>query len=118
MTILAERLIKSVRKPRSCDGCCHIIARGDAAIYWVGLTDGEFGTLTYHPDCRVAEIALNHLKDSYYDEWSSIADIEWDDWPWLIESHPTVAARRNITMARFAEIQAEQERCRAAFRAT
>ena len=61
---------------------------------------------TYHKGCREAEVALNGLHDIRHpDEWNNLADdMQWDDWPWLIEKHPTVAARMGITIEQHDEI--------------
>lgn len=35
------------------------------------------------------------------DDWFPLSDIDWEDYPWLIESFPIVADRMNITTARY-----------------
>ncbi|EDX79303.1 hypothetical protein BBAL3_460 [Brevundimonas sp. BAL3] len=44
-------------------------------------------------------------------------DMEVDDWPWLIADHPEVAARLQITQAKYDEEIAEGQRCAEARRA-
>lgn len=116
MSFYRETVVAAVRKPRSCYGCCRQIETGEPAVNCAGKYDGEFWSATYHDDCRKAEIALNDLHDTYPDEWMNLgADMEWEDWPWLIEKFPDVAARMNITTARFEEIERHHEEIRRAF---
>lgn len=118
MSFINEKAVESIRKARRCSGCTHMIEVGSPAISWAGMTDGEFNTATYHPECREAEIALNKLQDTYSaDEWSSLADIDWEDHRWLLEEYPEIAARRGITAETIREIEEERARCHAAWRA-
>lgn len=113
MSFTNEYAVKAVRKQHQCCACCKMVEIGSPAVRWAGITEGDFHSVVYHPDCRVAEIAYNkHVGDSW--EWYSLEDIEWDDWPWLIAEHPSVAARRGITTERYQAIADEQERCRKA----
>lgn len=104
MTFASESAVRSVRKRHVCDGCGKFIDIGQPATRWAGLTDGDFGTAIYHPDCRAAEVALNTeiVAWSYGDEWLGLSEIEDEDWPWLLEAHPAVAARMGITAERVA----------------
>jgi hypothetical protein len=89
-----ETLVKSVRKRHVCDGCGRHIQIGGPASRWAGMTDGDFGTAIYHPDCRAAEVELNDNRDwRYGDDWWPLGEIEHEEWPWLIESYPAVAER-------------------------
>lgn len=117
MSFYRERPVKAVRKPRRCVACGTRIEVGQPALDCSGHYDGDFWSATYHVECRRAEEGLNKLHDtSWSDEWMDLGDcMEWEDWPWLIEEHPVVADRMNITTARFEEVQAEQERVRAAW---
>jgi hypothetical protein len=109
MTFYTERSVKAIRKPRPCSSCGIRVERGSSALICTGNHDG-FWSGTFHVDCREVEVALNALYDNYSgDDWMSLTDIEWDDWPWLIADHPTVAARMGITTERFEKVQAEHE---------
>lgn len=110
MTFYRERQIKSVRKARRCTGCSDLIAVGQPALDCSGHYDGDFWSATFHSDCRAAELGLNKLHDTMHDEWMSLDDMEWEDWPWLIEEFPAVAARMNITTEKYEEARAEDER--------
>lgn len=97
MGFVSETTVKSVRKRHRCDGCGHHIEIGEPAVRCAGMTDGEFSTATYHPDCRKAEIALNDLYETHWsDDWMSLRDFDLEDSAWLIEGHPTVAARLGL----------------------
>lgn len=116
MSFVEERTIKAVRKARQCDACFQMLAVGEAAVRWAGITDGEFATAVFHPDCRAAEIAVNRLHGTYPDEWMGLGrDLEWDDHQWLLDEYPTVAGRLGITQAKIDETAAERERCRIAW---
>lgn len=98
MSFLSERTVKATRKPHHCGACETIIETGSPAARWVGLSEGQFTVITYHPDCRDAEIALNTLHGTWgSDEWIGLWDLEHDDIPWLLETFPTVAARKHLT---------------------
>lgn len=90
---LEERQIKAVRKRHQCVGCLRFIESGEPAKTWIGINDGEFNAVYYHPDCRAAEIALNDIKRGGWDDWSPLNEIDDEDRPWLIADHPSVAAR-------------------------
>lgn len=99
MTFVSERTVKAVRKRHRCDGCGRHIEAGQSATRWAGLTDGDFNTAIYHPDCREAELAMNALIGTQYgDEWWPLSEIETDDRPWLIETFPAVAARMGFAL--------------------
>ena len=118
MGFYRENVIKAVRKERRCYGCSRTIVVGAPAVDCAGNYDGEFWSATYHDDCRKAEVALNDLHDSYLDEWMNLdADMEWEDWPWLIDTFPTVAERMGITKERHDKIAGQQARVRQALRA-
>jgi hypothetical protein len=120
MSFYRERPIKSVRKPRRCAGCTSMIAAGSVALDISGKQwGGDFWSQTFHPECRAAEVELNKLHDTRYsDDWAALADIDWEDWGWLLESFPIVAERMRITAERLNEVTEERERCRAAWAAT
>lgn len=62
----------TARKPHRCDGCRQTIAAGEKYVRWAGMTDGDFGTAAYHPDCRAWEIFLCQEAGLYHDEWCSL----------------------------------------------
>jgi hypothetical protein len=99
------------RKPHRCDGCGHLVEIGTTYVRWAGTTDGDFSQVSFHKECREAEIALNKLSGTDWDEWMGLCDMETDDWPWLISDFPTIAARMNITQDRYDERMAERKRC-------
>lgn len=116
MSFYSERNIKAIRKPRQCCGCASMIAIGEPALKCSGINyDNDFWHGTYHHECREAETALNKCHDTHWDEWMSLTDIEWDDYPWLLVEYPAVAERMNITLERYEAIRDEQERCRLFF---
>lgn len=116
MSFYRETIIKAVRKPRYCVGCGAMINAGESALDCSGMHDGDFWSATYHHGCRAAECGLNDLHDYRSgDDWIALGDIDWEDWPWLIEEHPAVAKRMNITAERYQKVMDEKERCRLAF---
>lgn len=102
MGFISERSIKATRKRHHCVACDKWIEIGEAAVNWAGVTDGDFGSVHYHPDCREAEIAFNALRDSYYDEWDSLRDIDHEDYRWLKAEYPVVYRRRMMTREQYA----------------
>lgn len=117
MSFYSEKTVKSVRKARACLGCGVRIEAGETALGCAGHDDGQFWSGIYHHDCREAEIGLNMLHDVYAgDDWMNLGDdMEWEDWPWLIEKYPAVAARMKITTKRFEGVRDEQARVRKAW---
>lgn len=113
MSFYRERLAKAIRKARQCCGCGQIINVGQPALDCAGHYEGDFWAATYHPDCRAAEIEINNLHGT--SEWMTLDEMESDDWPWLLEEHPIVAARMNITQERYQEAEEHQRRCREAW---
>ena len=100
MGFSGEVTVKAVRKRHICDGCREHIDIGNPAVCWVGMSDDESASFTYHPDCREAEIKLNDTHGwRYGDEWMGLADYEHDDMPWLIETYPAVAVRMGLAPA-------------------
>ena len=112
-----ERTVKSVRKARRCCACGQMIEVGSSAIDWSGLHEGVFEAVSYHVECRAAEIALNRLNETQYDEWIGLADLEWEDWQFILDDHPTVAARLGLTQAKIDVTVAEMAECRRAWAA-
>jgi hypothetical protein len=96
MSFTREYAVKATRKPGQCCACKTMIAKGEPAIRWAGLVDGDFQAAAYHPECRTAEIAYNQLIgfDAY--DWHNLDELERDDQEWLLAEHPTVAARMRL----------------------
>jgi hypothetical protein len=110
VSFATERTIKSVRKARKCRACRRQIEVGNPAVDWSGTTDGEFQAVSYHVECRAAEIALNRLAGTQYgDEWMGLDDMEWEDWQFILDDHPTVAGRLGITQKRINITVAEMD---------
>lgn len=108
MSFYRETVVKAVRKRHRCDGCGKHIEIGEPANRWAGMTDGDFGSVIMHPECREAEIKLNDILGTHSgDDWAGLLDIESEDWPWLLEEHPVVAARMGITAERITAVAAE-----------
>lgn len=105
----SEKVV-TIREPRNCAGCGTMMNKGDQALSYSGRFNGEFGSFSLHTDCREAELAWNKMAGTFADEFVGLGEVEPDDWPWLLESYPTVAARMNITAERIADHQAEQKR--------
>jgi hypothetical protein len=93
MTFVSERKVGAVRKARPCVGCNQRIEAGEQAITWAGMTEGDFGAVTYHPECRAAEIRLNDLAGTFADEWIALRDRDREDDAWIADEFPVVAAR-------------------------
>jgi len=80
-------------------------------VRWAGMTDGDFGTLGYHPECREAEIELNKLHGTWSsDEWIALWDFDWEDARWLLEEHPIVAERKGVTVEKLAAYETRWKR--------
>jgi len=111
-----ERPIKAIRKSRPCEGCNVRLETGEPALGCAGIGYDGFWAAAYHAECRAAEIALNLLHRTRDYEWMNLsADMEWEDWPWLIEKHPLVADRMGVTTAKFEAVRNERERVRLAW---
>ena len=98
MSLWRESAVKATRKRHTCEGCLTAIEAGSAAYRYVGMNlDGDFCAGIMHPECRVAEVALNKLMDLNWDEWACLSELEDEDKPWLLAEHPVVAARMRVT---------------------
>lgn len=96
--VLREDKIKAVRKQHLCIGCMKHIHVGKPAVTWVGINDGDFNSVYYHPECREAEIALNDLHDyRFYDDWLQLCEAESEDYPFLKKEHPIAYKRMMMT---------------------
>lgn len=95
MAFINERTIKATRKRHLCIACDKFIEIGEPAVNWAGVTDGDFSSVHYHPECRAAEIDYNHeyLGGGWPDEWACLRDCEPDDRPWIKANHPIAYLR-------------------------
>ena len=96
MAFSEERTIKSVRKARPCCACNRMIEVGSPAVDWSGTHEGDFCHVSYHADCRAAEVAVNTVNQTFWDEWIGLQDLETDDYPLIIQDFPEVAGRLGI----------------------
>ena len=96
MTFPSERTVKAVRKEHRCDACGMTITIGSPATRWSGLTDGDFGSTVYHPDCREAEIEFNRRAGGNADEWYRLDNESRRELSWLWPNYPAVAARFRV----------------------
>jgi len=110
MAFYRETPVKAIRKPRSCIACHRTIEVGHPALDCAGYYEGDFWSATYHAECREAEVALNKVYDLPGGEWVNLgSDMDWEDWPWLIEKFPTVAERMGITTERFDRVNTDYQ---------
>ena len=107
MSFRNERAIKCTRKRHMCNACDKWIEPGEAAINWSGMTDGQFASIHYHPDCREAEVALNGLHDwRDFEDWMRLCDADHEDRPWIKAEHPTPYLRMCMTREQYAALKA------------
>ncbi len=92
-----ERPVKATRKLATCAACGTHIQIGEPAIRWAGITDGEFSSAAYHPDCREAEIRMNRECGSAAYDWFALSERDPDDDDWIAVNFPAVAERLGIT---------------------
>lgn len=97
MSFTNEYAVKAVRKRYRCDICPVHIEAGEPAVRWAGMSDGEFYSSVFHPDCREAEVAYNELCGPNWDEWYRLDEMEDDSHEWLIAEYPAVAERFGLS---------------------
>ncbi len=97
MTFSNECTVKAGRVQKTCFACPAKIEIGQPAVHWTGMSDGDFAAVSYHPECRAAEIAFNELRGTYDDDWGGLDEMEPEDREWLLAEHPIVAARFGMT---------------------
>lgn len=102
MTFYSETDHKAA-KDHTCDACRRKISAGERYTRWTGNEDG-FASVAYHTDCRLAEIAYNKLLESHWGEWASLSEVEIDDFDWLCDAFPSVAARFGWSMYDWREV--------------
>jgi len=96
MGFVNEQRVGATRKDHQCAACRQIIPKGTAAQRWAGISDGQFNSAIFHEECREAEIVLNKMHDTVWDEWLSLDDPAWleiDDLEFIIRNYPAVAER-------------------------
>lgn len=109
MSFTTEKAIKATRKRHLCAGCDKWIEVGEPAINWAGVTDGQFDSLHYHPDCRDAEIALNKNYDLNWDEWVNLCEYDAEDKPYLKANWPVPYLRLCMTREQYAAHLAKEQ---------
>lgn len=107
MGFISEKPIKAVRKLHLCSACDKFIEVGEPAINWCGVTDGDFGSVHYHPECRAAEIAYNRECLDVYDGdgWTRLCEADHEDRPWIKANHPIAYLRMCRTREQQAAVQ-------------
>lgn len=104
MSFISERPIKATRKRHLCSACDKWIEVGEPAVNWAGITDGDFSSVHYHPDCRKAEVAYNetYLDRHWSDDWYPLHEREADDNAWIKENFPVPYKRMCMTRNQWA----------------
>lgn len=60
----------TARKPHRCSACLQPINAGEKYLRDAGVSDGDFWSSAYHPDCREWEIKVNNQDcGPFSDEW-------------------------------------------------
>lgn len=70
--MFVRETIHKARKAHECLACQQPISTGEKYVRWAGLTDGDFGTAAYHPDCRGWEVFLCQEAGLMQGEWQSL----------------------------------------------
>ncbi|MDF0490030.1 hypothetical protein PX554_17990 [Sphingomonas sp. H39-1-10] len=112
MTFISEKPVKSVRKRHCCNACNKLIEVGEPAVNWCGVTDGQFDSSYYHPDCREAEVAYNRdcIETHWSDDWDRLCEAEHDNLPWIKEHWPIPYLRMCMTQAQWAAHNSQKAR--------
>lgn len=70
MSSFCREKIITARKAHQCLACLQKIEPGEKYLRATGVSDGDFWTGAYHPECREWECRVNHENyPSYMDEW-------------------------------------------------
>jgi hypothetical protein len=64
-SITLKDKIVTIKKPHQCKSCYRKFQPGDKMNYWVGLTEGDFGTLYMCPACYQLYYIANEGNDDY-----------------------------------------------------
>jgi hypothetical protein len=105
MTFVRETSVKATRKRHLCIACDKWIEPGEAAKNWAGMHEGDFNSVYYHLDCRVAEVALNDLMGwRGGDDWERLCDTDSENYAWLKAEHPLPYRRMLMSREQWAAI--------------
>ena len=86
------------RKRYTCEQCFTWISQGEKHSKTVGTWD-DFRTYREHLDCARAAYDYHSHFDHHPDDGVCLAnDLEWDDFDWLADRHPSVAIRFNAVV--------------------
>lgn len=67
-----EKLV-TARKRHLCDACLKPINPGEQYLRAAGVSNGDFWSGAYHPDCREWEIETNREAHGYFsDDWTPL----------------------------------------------
>lgn len=97
MSVLSDT-VQKCRKSKRCDQCGCLINSGEDYRKQV-TKDGDFSTYNAHIECDKAANALANYAglNPGYDEWPVLKiDLSVDDFGWVMQDFPAVAARFNI----------------------
>lgn len=94
----ASETTHRTRKQRRCDSCLQMIEIGEPYVRWVGVTDGDFGTAPFHPDCREAEIKVNRELLAFDDEWASLHEYVSEEGMHVLDGVPESVRQRFIRL--------------------
>lgn len=89
--------VKAIRKPAFCEHCNTMIDVGSPAIKTSGSYEGDFYSVYCHPECEAAGTAYATMTGYWGEEFQRLHELDSEDWPWIIEEHPAVAIRMNLT---------------------
>lgn len=101
MTYLhSERVIRATSKRHACVQCGEMIEAGSPAHYAFGVYEDGPYSIYVHIECHNAAHDYATLNDMWGEEWpffQHMEDSEFEHHGWLLENHPVVAERLNIT---------------------
>lgn len=70
MGFYSEKLV-TPRKRHLCDACLKFINPVETYLRAAGVSDGDFWSGAYHPDCREWEVKANKEEHGYFsDDWT------------------------------------------------
>lgn len=72
MGFCSEKTV-TARKRHRCDACLKFINPGETYLRAAGVSDGEFCSGAYHPECREWEIKVNNeVLGIFTDDWAPL----------------------------------------------